>query len=364
MATNKNGLNFSRSIGGYDANDVARALAETHAVLESAEALFRKAESEVRRLERKLHERQSSKPQFSELGAAFESAITLAEEQAAKLLSDAQTETAAQVAAAKASSTKRSKAAQLESRNALAAAADEAENIRAQSEQDSAQQRQAIKDEFARVADERAQVDSVVAAVLADAESKIANLHARAKDEIERDMAAANEELRRATEIGAKIDAETLVLEEKAARDIAAILEAAEAYASQTTTEAQGHTEQSHARANDVALETEKYVAETHARAAKTLDEARARSEHALINAEKITGEITAASHDFVTSMTRDLEERLDKARRNLDDISGFLYTVRLLANGFDLGDLNVARSRVTSDRASSNANIAELIED
>jgi len=86
---------------------------------------------------------------------------------------------------------------------------------------------------------------------------------------IERDLAAANEELRRATKIGAKIDAETLAL-----------------------------------------------------------------------------------------------EERLDKARRNLDDISGFLYTVRILANGFDLGDLSVARSRVASDRANNTASVAELIED
>ena len=364
MATQKTGTSFSRSIGGYDPNDVARALAETQAVLDSAEALFRKADNEVRRLERKLNERQSSTTQFSELGTAFESAITLAEEQAATLLSDAQTESAAKVSAAKADSTKRSKAAQLESRNALAAAADEAEKIRTQSEQDAAQQRQAIKDEFARVANERAQLDKVVAAVLADAESKIANMRARANEEIERDLAAANEELRRATELGARLDEETRLLEEKAARDITAIIVAAETYAAQTTTEAQAHTEQSHNRANDVALETEKYVAETHARAAKNLDEARARSEQALINAEKITGEITAASHDFVANMTRDLEERLDKARRNLDDISGFLYTVRLLANGFDLGDLNVARTRVTSDRANSTASVAELIED
>ncbi len=364
MATTQDGLNFSRSIGGYDAAAVARALAETQAVLKSAEALFRKADNEVRRLERKLHERQTSTTQFSELGAAFESAMTLAEEQAATLVSDAQTETAAQVAAATADSKNRSKAAQLESRNALAAAKREAEQIRTESEQDAAQQRQAIKEKFSRAAEERAQVDRVVAAVLADAESQIARLRTRVNEEIERDLAAAKEELRRATETGAKIDAETLALEEKAAREISAIIDAAEKYATQTTTEAQAHTEQSHARANDVALETEKYVAETQARAAKTLDEARARSEHALINAEKVTGEITAASHDFVANITRDLEERLDKARRNLDDISGFLYTVRLLANGFDLGDLNVARTRVTSDRANSTASVAELIED
>lgn len=364
MSTNGDGSNFSRSLGGYDATEVARALAATHAVLESGEALFRKADNEVRRLERKLQEHQTTRPKFAELGAAFESAITLAEEQAATLLSDAHTETSSQVAEATADARQRLKAAQLDSRNALAAASREAENIRVKAEQHAAKQRQATKDEFARVAEERAQVDRVVAAVLADAESQIANLRARVTAEIERDLALENDKLQDATELGAQIDSETLVLEEKAAADISAILSAAEAYAAQTTSDADAHTEQSHARANDVALETEKYVSETHARAAKTLDEARARSEHALIGAEKITGEITASSHDFVASMTRDLEERLDKARRNLDDISGFLYTVRLLANGFDLGDLNVARSRVTSDRANSKASVAELIED
>jgi len=364
MSVNDDGLNFSRSLGGYDAADVARALTETRGVLESAEALFRKADNEVRRLERKLHERQTSKPKFAQLGAAFESAITLAEEQAATLLSDAQKETTSQVAAATADAQQRSRAAQLESRNALAAASRKAEELGAKADNSASRQRKAIKDETALVAKERAQVDRAVAAVLADAESQISTMRARVTAEIERDLAAANEELRRATELGAKLDAETLALEEKAASDISSIVNSAEAYAAQTTAEADAHTEQSSARANDVALETEKYVAETQARAGKTLDEARARAEHALMGAEKIAGEITASSHDFVANMTRELEDRLEKARRNLDDISGFLYTVRLLANGFDLGDLNVARSRVTSDRANVSANVAELIED
>jgi hypothetical protein len=63
--------------------------------------------------------------------------------------------------------------------------------------------------------------------------------------------------------------------------------------------------------------------------------------------------------------MTADLEERLEKARRNLEDISGFLYSVRLLTNGFDLGELNVARSRVSNDRTTNNSvTVAELLED
>ena len=364
MTSTQDGLNFSRSIGGYDAAEVARALSKAQDVLESAEAAFRKADTEVRRLEGKLRERQTTKPKFAELGAAFESAITLAQDQAATLLSDAQKETKALVARAVADAESRSKAARLKSQEAFDKATAQAAKIRDQAEKDVARQRQAIKDDSARVAEERAQVDRVVAAVLADAESQIANLQARVTAEIEKGLAAANDELARATKLGARLDEETRVLEAKAAKNIDSILRAAEKYAAETTSEADEHTELSHSRADEVATETEKYVTQTQTRAAKTLDEARARSEHALINAEKITGEITAASQDFVANMTRDLEERLEKARRNLDDISGFIYTVKLLTNGFDLGDLNVARSQVSTDRANTKANIAELIED
>jgi len=99
------------------------------------------------------------------------------------------------------------------------------------------------------------------------------------------------------------------------------------------------------------------------ARAAKTLEEARSRSEKALVDAEKITGDITESSQAFVENMTRELEGRLDKARRNLDDISGFLYTIRSLTNGFDLGELSVARNRVSTDRVNNSVAVAELLE-
>lgn len=365
MVTNVSGLNFARSIGGYDPADVARVLAQLNAELSAQETQLRKADDEFARLERKLQQLQKAKPKFSELGIAFESAINLAEEQASTLISDAQSETRSLVANANAEAKSRNQAAALAARTAVTKANREAEQIRSRAEQDAARQRQAIKDDIARVAEERAQVDRVVATVLADAESHIVDLRARTNKLVDEDLTAAQAELRRATEISARMDEEARVLSENSAIEIDSILRSAEAYATQTSAEAEEHTTLSAQRAEDVAAETEKYVAQTQERAARILEEARARSEQALVNAEKITGEITASTQEFVANMTADLEERLEKARRNLEDISGFMYSVRLLTNGFDLGELNVARSRVSNDRASNNSvTIAELLED
>ena len=356
---------FGRTIGGYDAKDAERVIAELQSTISALEASFQKVDAEARRLERKLQERRLSRPQFAELGPAFESAISLAEEQALTLITDALSETRDQIAHATASAKTRTSESNSQARSAVSAANAKAQQIRVRAEQDAARQREQIKVNLATIAQERDQVDKVSAAVLAEAEAKVATLRARMNEELDRDRAAVNEELRIATEQTARINEKIRVLDENAAAEIATILAEAESYSTQTISEADHHAEQSYKGADEFAMvETDKYLESTRARAAKTLDEARSRAEQALIGAEKITGEITATSQDFVANIARDLEERLEKARRNLDDISGFLYTIRSMTNGFDLGELSVARSRVASDRNDNSVSVAELLED
>ncbi len=363
MTTNESGVPFSRTLGGYDATEAARVITELRSAVAAHDSTLAKADAEIRRLERKVRERQTAKPRFAELGVAFESAIVLAEEQASKLITEAQQETRAQLAQATADASSRTKASTLKSKTAVADAKAEAEKIRRAAAQSAEKVRKQITDLQQKVVQERTQVDTLSAAVLADAESQIRALRETANAEIDSAMSAALEELRRAEELAARIDNETRILNEKAAKEISLILGDAEQYGTQTRNEADEHTESSNKRAEAVAAETEKYVSALHARASKTLEEARSRSEQALGNAEKITSEITASSQVFVENMTRDLEERLEKARRNLEDISGFLYTIRSLTNGFDLGELSVARSRVSSDNANNPVAVAELLE-
>jgi hypothetical protein len=365
MSTQNSESVFSRTIGGYDAKAAERVIAELQSTIAALEVEFQKVDSEARRLERKLHERKRSRPQFAELGPAFESAISLAEEQALTLITDALSETRDQIAHATTTSKTRTSESNSQAHSAVSAANEEAQRIRARAEQDAARQREEIKVSLATIAQERDQVDKVSAAVLAEAEAKVTALRARMNEELDQDRAAVNEELRIATERTARINEEIRVLNENAAAEIAAILAEAESYSTQTISEADHHAEQSYKGADEFAMvETDKYLESTRARAVKTLDEARSRAEQALLGAEKITGEITASSQDFVANLARDLEERLEKARRNLEDISGFLYTIRSMTNGFDLGELSVARSRVSSDRSNNLVSVAELLED
>jgi vacuolar-type H+-ATPase subunit H len=356
---------FGRTIGGYDPTEAERVIAELRSTVSAVESSLNKIDSESRRLERKLQERKVSRPQFADLGPAFESAINLAEEQALSLITDALSETRDQVAHANTSSKSRISESKKQALAAIADANDKAKRIVEKAERDASRQREQTKVNLATVAQERDRADKLAAAVLADAESQVAELRLRMNEEIDRDRTSTEEGLRVATEQTAKINEEIRVLSEKAEKEIAAILDEAEKYSAQTRSEADQHAESSYKGADEYAMvETHKYLEATRARAAKALDEARSRAEQALIGAEKITGEITASSQDFVANLARDLEARLDKARRNLDDISGFLYTIRSMTNGFDLGELSVARSRVASDLSNSSVAVAELLDD
>ncbi len=353
---------FPRTIGGYDSNAAQAVLDGLRATIADLEDQFQKADNEVRRLERKLLERQRSRPKFAELGSAFENAIRLAEEQATTLVSDAETETRAQLSEVKSNSVTALEAARLDARNAIANANHEADQIRLRADQEAVHQRQLVASELKEVQVEAQRVDQTAAAVLASAEARIAELRAAANAEITEAMREAKETLREAEARAGRIDAEVATFEKKANADIATILKDGNAYATETRRDADEHTELSYKRADDVHAEATHYVTDTQERAQKALDEARARSEAALAGAEKITLEITERSQDFVANLTRDLEDRLAKARRNLEDISGFLYQIRMLTNGFDLGELSVARNRVASENET--VSIAEILED
>ena len=111
---------FGRTIGGYDPKDAERVIAELQSTLSALEASFQKVDAEARRLERKLNELKLSRPQFADLGPAFESAISLAEEQALTLITDALSETRDQIAHATATAKTRSSESSSQARSAAA----------------------------------------------------------------------------------------------------------------------------------------------------------------------------------------------------------------------------------------------------
>jgi tRNA modification GTPase len=56
MTTNESGVPFSRTLGGYDAAEAARVITELRSKAAAQENALAKADAEIRRLERKIHE--------------------------------------------------------------------------------------------------------------------------------------------------------------------------------------------------------------------------------------------------------------------------------------------------------------------
>ena len=93
-------IEFRTAKRGFEPSDVDRAFAQITSRIANAQELRDGAEKDIERLNRELHEartavkRANSKPTFSDLGAAFEQTLRVAEEQAGKLLQDASAEVA------------------------------------------------------------------------------------------------------------------------------------------------------------------------------------------------------------------------------------------------------------------------------
>ena len=93
-------IEFRSAKRGFEPSDVDRAFAQITSRISNAQELRDEAEKDIERLSRELNEarlavkRANSKPTFSDLGAAFEQTLRVAEEQAGKLLQDASEEVA------------------------------------------------------------------------------------------------------------------------------------------------------------------------------------------------------------------------------------------------------------------------------
>lgn len=91
-------IEFRTAKRGFEPADVDRAFAQITGRIANAQELRDEAEKDIERLSRELNEarlavkRANSKPTFSDLGAAFEQTLRVAEEQAGKLLQDASEE--------------------------------------------------------------------------------------------------------------------------------------------------------------------------------------------------------------------------------------------------------------------------------
>lgn len=128
-------IEFRAAKRGFEPADVDRAFAQITSRIANAQELRDEAEKDIERLSRELNEarlavkRANSKPTFSDLGAAFEQTLRVAEEQAGKLLQDASEEVATVRDSAKADAERIQVSAERQAHKLLAEAEKRSEKV-------------------------------------------------------------------------------------------------------------------------------------------------------------------------------------------------------------------------------------------
>lgn len=262
---------FRTAKRGFEPEDVDRAFAQITNRIASAREQREAAEKDIERLSRELNEariavkRANSKPTFSDLGAAFEQTLRVAEEQAGKLLQDASEEVATVRDAAKADADRIQVSSERQATKLISEAEKRAEKITDDSE----------KRSVALVSDAEAQlvaantavaqasmvIEGVERVALSDANVILEN----AKLELEQ----ARREMTTLRELQARdqlrIEREIIATHEKAQREGDRLASETSAFTVEILAEAQLQVAESQRKAEQLISEAENLSAKAHA---------------------------------------------------------------------------------------------------
>ncbi len=347
-------------VGGYDQSDVNVLVGRIDRELTEKSAQLLEVKEEVRRLQAQIDLAKRERPSFSELGGAFEDALKMAEDQSAKLVSDALAEATQTIAEA----TKRSRS--------LVETAEIAFNSRINEETNSAQRKRLVAEqESARTKAELAEQSNLLSIELSRAEREVAQLIADVEREIKEKTSSTTREIERlrresidaareAKEMRTTTEFELRQREDEARAEIRSLTSEAESYAKHLFAEADDHTQTSLEAASKISREADEYVLMIQERADRLETEAEQRGLEIIEQASQSAEQILAESESFVNEFVDGLENRIKLAREQMEDLSLLAQNLKLIVNGFDLGEVGI--SRKTS--VSGDVVTAEIVED
>lgn len=284
---------------GLDPEQVDEALSAVLSQVEREEATRAEIDSRIDRVTRELNEtrsalrRATAKPSFSDLGAAFEQTLRVAEEQAAKLLADAQ----------------------VASREARSSAAEEAERITVAAE---AQAKKTVADAEARVA-----------RLNEDAERKLSDQLATAQKQVE----LAEEQLAKASELAQVISAEgsqtrrllegELAAEAQTARDeIQTLRQLNEREQRRIADEIEQMRQRAERESARMAAETESYVQQLLKESQSQFDEASKRVRASLIEAQDQFAKDRQTGINMVREARETAQGILSRSRQRVETLN------------------------------------------
>ena len=261
---------FRTAKRGFEPEDVDRAFAQITSRMATAREQREESEKEIERLSRELNEariavkRANSKPTFSDLGAAFEQTLRVAEEQAGKLLQDASEEVATLMSSAKSDANRIQVSSERQATKLISEAEKRADKI--------------DEDSLRRTGDLIADAEAkLVAANLAKGQSGVVieNIERTALNDANKILENATLELEQArremttlrelqTRDQLRIEREILATREKAQREGDRLSGETSAFIAEILADAQGHVSEAARKAEQLVAEAEQLSAKAH----------------------------------------------------------------------------------------------------
>jgi cell division septum initiation protein DivIVA len=323
---------------GLDPAQVDDALNAVLAQVEREEAARAEVDKRIDRITRELTEtrsalkRATAKPSFSDLGAAFEQTLRVAEEQAAKLLSDAhaassEARSSAQEEAERLTTTADAQAAKLisDAENRVAA-------LNAESEKKFSELLRAAEKQVELAEEQLAQAQKLAEAIAAEGDQKRRALETDLANEVEsaRNETATLRQLHERDQ--RRIADEIEAMRQRADRDSSRLASENEAYIQQLLADSQAQLDDNNKRSRDALSEAQEQYAKSRQQGINIVREARETAQGILSRARARVATLTERLDERTSVLLAAGESRIDDLSMEREGVEAFNSELRIIS--------------------------------
>jgi cell division septum initiation protein DivIVA len=323
---------------GLDPAQVDDALNALLAQVEREEAARNEVDKRIDRITRELTEtrsalkRATSKPSFSDLGAAFEQTLRVAEEQAAKLLSDAHATSAEARSSAQEEAERVTAAADAQAAKLLQDAEKRVATLKAGSEKKFADQLRAAEKQVALAEEQLAQAQQLAQAIAAESDQK--------RHSLETDLTAEAESARNETETlrqlherdQRRIADQIEAIRQRADKESARLASENEQYILQLLGESQAQLEETSRRSRESLNEAQEQYAKARQQGINMVREARETAQGILSRARARVTTLTERPDERTGILLKAGESRIDDLSMEREAVEAFNSELRIIS--------------------------------
>jgi cell division septum initiation protein DivIVA len=323
---------------GLDPAQVDEALNSVLSQIEREESARAEVDKRIDRITRELTEtrsalkRATAKPSFSDLGAAFEQTLRVAEEQAGKLLADAHSSSSEVRTSAQEEADRVTKTADEQAAKLISDAENRVAVLTAESEKKFADQLRAAENQVKLADEQLAEAQKLAEAIATEGEQKrrslendLANETETARNEIATLRQLHEREQRRIAD-------EIETLRQRADRDSARLANENETYIQQLLGDAQAQVDETSKRSREALSEAQEAYAKTRQQGISMVREARETAQGILTRARARVATLTERLDERTNILLGVGESRIDDLSLEREAVEAFNSELRIIS--------------------------------